>query len=59
MSNRVITVAAAQLGPLDMCSLGRATIFAFDKHRRPETYGRITGEAGAVEPPVWVKQAAE
>jgi predicted amidohydrolase len=44
---------------LDMCTLGRTTIFAFDKHRRPEAYGRITGQVGAVEPPVWSKQAAE
>ena len=38
---------------LDMCALGRTTIFAFEKHRRPETYGRITGQTGAVEPPEW------
>jgi predicted amidohydrolase len=38
---------------LDMCVLGRTTIFAFDKHRRPETYRRITEQVGAVEPPVW------
>jgi predicted amidohydrolase len=38
---------------LDMCTLGRTTIFAFDKHRRPETYGRITGQTGAVAPAVW------
>jgi N-carbamoyl-D-amino-acid hydrolase len=44
---------------LDMCTLGRTTIFAFDKHRRPEAYGRITGQVGAVEPPVWTKRAAE
>jgi predicted amidohydrolase len=44
---------------LDMCTLGRTTIFAFDKHRRPEAYGRITGQVGAVEPPEWSKQAAE
>ena len=43
---------------LDMCALGRTTIFAFEKHRRPETYGRITGQTGAVEPPEWSKQAA-
>ena len=40
---------------LDMCTLGRTTIFAFDKHRRPEAYGRITGQVGAVDPPVWSK----
>ena len=44
---------------LDMCALGRTTIFAFDRHRRPETYGRITGQIGAVEPPVWSRPAAE
>jgi predicted amidohydrolase len=38
---------------LDMCILGRTTIFAFEKHRRPEAYGRITGQVGAVAPPVW------
>ena len=40
---------------LDMCTLGRTTIFAFDKHRRPEAYGRITGQVGAEPPPVWQK----
>ena len=40
---------------LDQCAFGRATVFAFDRHRRPETYGRITGQTGAVEPPVWRK----
>jgi len=44
---------------LDMCALGRTTIFAFDRHRRPETYGRITGQVGAVEPAVWSKRGAE
>ena len=38
---------------LDRCTLGRTTIFAFDRHRRPETYGRITSQVGAVEPPEW------
>ncbi|HEY0204270.1 MAG TPA: N-carbamoyl-D-amino-acid hydrolase [Acetobacteraceae bacterium] len=38
---------------LDRCTLGRTTIFAFDQHRRPEAYGRITGQAGAVTPPEW------
>ena len=36
-----------------LCELGRRTIFAFDKHRRPAAYGRITGQVGAVEPGVW------
>jgi N-carbamoyl-D-amino-acid hydrolase len=44
---------------LEMCTLGRTTIFAFEKHRRPEAYGRITGQVGAVEPAVWSKRAAE
>ena len=38
---------------LGMCALGRTTIFAFDQHRRPEAYGRITGQVGATAPPVW------
>jgi len=38
---------------LDQCTLGRTTIFAFEKHRRPETYQRITNQVGAVDPPVW------
>ncbi len=40
---------------LDMCALGRTTIFAFEKHRRPEAYMRITNQVGATEPPVWKK----
>jgi N-carbamoyl-D-amino-acid hydrolase len=42
-----------------MCTLGRTTIFAFDKHRRPEAYGRITGQVGAVAPAEWVMRTAE
>ncbi len=38
---------------LDRCTLGRSTIFAFDRHRRPEAYARITGQVGAVAPPEW------
>jgi len=38
---------------LGMCALGRTTIFAFDKHRRPEAYGRITDQVGATAPPIW------
>ena len=38
---------------LDRCTLGRTTIFAFDRHRRPEAYGRITDQVGAVAPPEW------
>jgi predicted amidohydrolase len=45
---------------LDLCHLGRTTIFNFEKHRRPEAYGRIIDQVGSVEPPVWQpKQAAE
>jgi N-carbamoyl-D-amino-acid hydrolase len=40
---------------LDMCTLGRTTIFAFEKHRRPEAYTRITEQVGSVEPRVWTK----
>lgn len=36
-----------------MCALGRTTIFDFAAHRRPEAYGRITAQVGAVAPPVW------
>lgn len=38
---------------LDRCLLGRTTIFAFERHRRPEAYGRITSQVGAVEPGRW------
>lgn len=38
---------------LDRCTLGRTTIFAFDRHRRPEAYARITEQTGAVEPGLW------
>ncbi len=40
---------------LARCTFGRTTIFAFDRHRRPEAYGRITAQIGAIEPPVWRK----
>ncbi len=38
---------------LDQCTLGRTTIFDFEKHRRPEAYQRITSQTGAIDPPVW------
>ncbi|XAH22480.1 N-carbamoyl-D-amino-acid hydrolase [Xylophilus sp. GW821-FHT01B05] len=38
---------------LDMCQLGRSTIFNFAAHRRVEAYGRITEQTGSVAPPVW------
>jgi len=41
---------------LRQCELGRSTIFAFDKHRRPEAYGRIVEQVGAVDPPAWKKK---
>jgi N-carbamoyl-D-amino-acid hydrolase len=44
---------------LDMCRLGRTTIFAFEKHRRPEAYTRITTQVGAVNPAEWTMRAAE
>ncbi|MFN3450068.1 MAG: N-carbamoyl-D-amino-acid hydrolase [Roseococcus sp.] len=45
---------------LDMCRLGRSTIFNFAAHRRPEAYGRITAQVGSEPPPEWhPSQAAE
>jgi predicted amidohydrolase len=44
---------------LEMCTLGRTTIFAFEKHRRPEAYTRIIDQVGSVAPAEWVKPAAE
>ncbi|OZI61837.1 N-carbamoyl-D-amino-acid hydrolase [Bordetella genomosp. 11] len=38
---------------LDMCELGRSTVFNFEKHRRPEAYGRIVEQVGSSAPPVW------
>ena len=38
---------------LEMCRLGRETIFDFARHRRPEHYGRITAQTGSEAPPVW------
>ncbi len=40
---------------LRQTELGRSTIFAFDKHRRPEVYSRIVEQVGAVDPPTWRK----
>ena len=39
---------------LEMCRLGRTTIFNFAAHRRPEAYGRITAQVGSEAPAVWV-----
>ena len=43
---------------LDMCQLGRSTIFNFEAHRRVEAYRRITEQTGSVAPPVWTPPAA-
>jgi predicted amidohydrolase len=43
---------------LDMCQLGRNTIFNFALHRRVETYSRITDQVGSVAPPRWTSSAA-
>lgn len=40
---------------LGMCRLGRTTVFAFERHRRPEAYRRIVDQVGAVEPEVWAR----
>ena len=36
---------------LDATVFGKKTIFDFERHRRPEHYGRITGQVGVVLPP--------
>ena len=41
---------------LELCRLGRSTIFDFAAHRRPEAYTRITAQTGAEPPPVWSGQ---
>ena len=35
---------------MDQCVLGRTSIFNFAAHRRPEAYGRIVDQVGAVAP---------
>ena len=35
---------------LDWCQRYKCTLFDFDRYRRPELYGRITGQRGVVEP---------
>lgn len=37
----------------DLCDFNRKTIFNFEAHRRPETYGRIVDQVGSVPPAVW------
>ena len=36
---------------LDACNFGKETIFAFERHRRPEHYRRIVEQTGVVPPP--------
>jgi N-carbamoyl-D-amino-acid hydrolase len=43
---------------LDMCELGRTTVFNFEKHRRPEAYARITEQTGSVAPALWTPSKA-
>jgi N-carbamoyl-D-amino-acid hydrolase len=35
---------------LDWCARYKGTLFDFDRYRRPEIYGRITSQRGAIEP---------
>ena len=35
---------------LDWCAKYKGTLFDFDRYRRPEVYGRITGQRGVVLP---------
>ena len=35
---------------LDACNFGKETIFAFERHRRPEHYGLIVEQTGVVSP---------
>jgi predicted amidohydrolase len=42
---------------LDMCNLGRTTIFNFAAHRRVEAYGRILEQTGSVAPAEWAPAA--
>lgn len=42
---------------LDMCELGRKTIFNFAAHRRTEAYGRIVEQTGSVPPAEWGQPA--
>jgi predicted amidohydrolase len=48
-----LIVAEADLG---MCELGRRTIFAFERHRRPEHYRRIVDQVGSMAPPAWRRE---
>ena len=35
---------------LDWCARYKDTLFDFDRYRRPELYGRITDQSGAIVP---------
>jgi predicted amidohydrolase len=37
---------------LAMCRRGKERVFAFERHRRPEFYGRLVEQKGVVEPPL-------
>ena len=37
---------------LDWCARYKGTLFDFDRYRRPEVYGRITAQRGAIPPPL-------
>ena len=43
-----LVVATADL---DLCARYKETLFDFDRYRRPEVYGRITGQRGPEVPP--------
>ncbi|MBM3805059.1 MAG: N-carbamoyl-D-amino-acid hydrolase [Actinobacteria bacterium] len=43
-SDEVITAVC----DLDWCANYKSTLFDFDRYRRPEVYGRITGQRGAI-----------
>lgn len=43
---------------LDLCELGRSTVFNFGLHRRVEAYDRITSQTASVAPSVWTPAAA-
>ena len=43
-----LVVATADL---DLCASYKETLFDFDRYRRPEVYGRITGQRGPEVPP--------
>lgn len=44
---------------LEMCELGRNTIFNFAKHRRLEAYTHITNQVGSTPPAVWTPSSSQ